>query len=372
MPAKRSQLALRYAVAVAAVGLAALTRLGLAGVFTVESPFMLFLGAVMAAAWYGGLGPGLLATAMSTLVGALFFRHTPFAEGFTRDHELRMGLFLIEGVFISVLAETMHAARRRAERSAAVARELEHTLAEVSEAEQRRIGHDLHDGLGQHLTGIALMSKALQQRLASAGRGEAADAGEVAELANESIDWTRDLARGLAPVDLDRFSLPAALRALAAKTERLCKVPCTYDGTDDLVLPDETTTLNLYRVAQEAVNNAVKHARPRHVRIRLESGPDLTSLTVQDDGIGLAASGARGGNDNVGGNGSPRGKGMGLRIMRYRANGVGARFEIGPGPGGAGTAVVCVLTSSDAAERGAEGPIGSKGSKGSNKVDARP
>lgn len=175
----------------------------------------------------------------------------------------------------------------------------------------------------------------LEQKLAAAGRPESADAGEIADLVNESIDWTRDLARGLSPVDLDHTSLPSALRELADKTQRLCRVRCTFEGLEHLDLADDATALNLYRVAQEAVNNAVKHAAAKHIRIVLRARGGTTGgvvLTVRDDGRGLGPAGA-----------APReGGGMGLRIMKYRAGVVGALFDV-RSPDGGGTIVTCVL-----------------------------
>jgi signal transduction histidine kinase len=375
------RIALGYAGAVGIVAVTVVLKYGLNIFLERDSEFLLFFAAVMVAAWYGGLGPGLLATVLADVASNFFFMDEPrYSLRFTHDQGIRLGLFLVEGISISVLAGFLQRARQRAEESAAVARELEHTLAEVSEAERRRLGRDLHDGLGQHRTGVALLSKALQQKLATAGRAEGAVAGEIAELVNESIDSIRDLARGLSPMDLDRTSLPSALRELAARTERLCRVECAFEGDDALVVADDDTALNLYRVAQEAVNNAVKHASAKHVWITLSADADgRAALRVRDDGVGLPrraaeatvpagpaaaanagnglgsasrgagrtlgpsrAHGGRSGGSHGGTHGVGDGKGMGLRIMKYRANVVGARFELESAPG-RGTTVSCVL-----------------------------
>lgn len=332
-PAQRRRSLIAYGLAVATVGVTAVLKLVLSNVFMQDTPFLLLIGAVMLAAWYGGLGPGLLATVLADVASNYFFMGIPYSLSFSREEGLKLGLFLVEGISISILAAILHSARRRAESAAATARELEHTLAEVSEAEQRRLGRDLHDGLGQQLTGIALLSRALGQKLRAGGRTEAADANEIEDLVNESIDVTRDLARGLSPLDLDRTSLPAALRELAARTERLCRIPTAYEGDEPLLLADDSVALNLYRVAQEAVNNAVKHARPGHIRIHLTTDDERTALTVRDDGGGMAP-GRPGRTDAT--------SGMGLRIMKYRANSVGASFHIRSAPG-EGTTVTCAL-----------------------------
>jgi signal transduction histidine kinase len=352
--ARRRRVVLGYVVALGAVGLAIAIKLLLSQVMAAGSPFLFFFGAVMVAAWYGGLGPGLLATVLADLASNYFFMEPKFTLDFTREQGTQLALFLVEGVCISFLSGTLHASRRRAETAAAVARELEHTLAEVSEAEQQRIGRDLHDGLGQQLTGIALLSKALEQRLTAGGRPESADAGELAELANESIDWTRDLARGLAPVDVDRTALPAALRELAVKTERLCRIHCSFDGDERLILGDDGMALNLYRVAQEAVNNAVRHASARHIWITLATAHGRTTLTVRDDGVGLSGPEPRGAASTASG-------GMGLRIMRYRASVVGATFQLRSTPG-AGTTITCTFaTMTTTSPAGARPPANGAG-----------
>jgi signal transduction histidine kinase len=349
--ARRRRVILGYVVALGSVGLAIAIKLLLSQVMEAGSPFLFFFGAVMVAAWYGGLGPGLLATVLADLASNFFFMEPRFTLDFTREQGTQLALFLVEGICISFLSGTLHAARRRAETAAAVARELEHTLAEVSEAEQQRIGRDLHDGLGQQLTGIALLSKALEQRLTVGGRPEAADAGELAELANESIDWTRDLARGLAPVDVDRTALPAALRELAVKTERMCRIRCSFDGDERLILADDGMALNLYRVAQEAVNNAVRHAQAKHIWITLATSHGRTTLTVRDDGVGLSGAVPE---PRAGGDGAPAG-GMGLRIMRYRTSVVGASFQLGSTPG-QGTTITCTFSTATNPATAAGGP----------------
>ncbi|MDB5297538.1 MAG: fixL, partial [Phycisphaerales bacterium] len=248
----------------------------------------------------------------------------------------------------------LHAARRRAERSAAEARDLERTVERIAEAEQRRIGQDLHDGLGQHLTGVAFMSKALQQRLSAEARPEAADAAHINQLVNESIRWTRDLARGLAPMDLDRMSLPESLRELARKTSRMFNVECAYEGIESIALADDQTALNLYRVAQEAVSNGVKHGQARHVTIDMAADAGALALTVHDDGVGFdpatAAAAAPG-----------PAKGMGLQVMRYRAGVIGGKLDVLTGQGD-GTTVRCDIPPGRAkfvlGDRAASWPVG--------------
>lgn len=330
----------RYIVALSAVAVAAMLRLLMRPIVETEAPFLLFFAAVMASGWYGGFRPGILATFLCAGVAAAFFMeqiHPPGQMDSDTWRIMRLGIFMVEGTITSALCGQLHAARLRAEQSAAEARELERTVEEISEAEQRRIGQDLHDGLGQHLTGVAFLSKALQQRLHADRRPESADAATINDLVNESIRWTRDLARGLAPMDLDRTSLPESLRDLARKTSRMFNVECSYEGVDGVVLADDNTALNLYRVAQEAVSNGVKHGKAQNIVIDLVTDQEL-QLTIQDDGIGFLhrPDGNHVRRDSAG---TPI-SGMGLLVMRYRAGVIGGHLEIDTAPG-KGTKVRC-------------------------------
>lgn len=206
---------------------------------------------------------------------------------------------------------------------------LEREVLAMGEREQQRIGQDLHDGLGQHLLGIALMGKMLQRKLEAHSRPEAGEAGQIAELVNQAIPQIRELAEGAYPSELQAGGLGAALRQLAAKTEQMTGVTCQVDAEDDVPLPEVETALHLYRIAQEAVNNAIRHGQAGRLTIGLKADGARLALTVQDDGIGLPPE-------------TEPGKGLGLRIMSYRADMIGAQLEVRPGPTG-GTVVECQL-----------------------------
>ena len=329
------QTVLRYAVAVAAIGVTLLIKLVLNRHLEMgvehEAPFMLSLAAVMVSGWYGGLGPGLLATFLASAIGDYFFME-PFYElgKLSSAQRVRLVIFLIEGTVVSVLCQTLKTARRRAEENEAEARGLQKDLLEITDSEQRRIGHDLHDGLGQHLTGIAFMSKLMEQRLTAREVPESEQARKIAGLVNKAIAWTRDLARGLAPVDLDQEDgLSSALRQLADGAAEMYGLDCHFETAGDVTFRDPPVAVHLYRVAQEALNNAVKHGRPRRVVVRLTgTGGREISVSVEDDGSGFDPT------TRVG-----RG-GMGLRIMRYRAKMVAGTLDVRPRPGG-GTVVSC-------------------------------
>ncbi len=204
---------------------------------------------------------------------------------------------------------------------------LEREIVEVSELERERIGRDLHDGLGQVLTGTALLSKGLQQKLADKDLREADDAERIKTLIGEAIEQTRVLARGLVPIDLDKEGLRGALEALADNVERLFGVACRVEGgvrTTDL---DRARATHLFRIAQEAVSNSLRHGKAQRITIRLGREGDENSLTIADDGTGFPRQ-------------PPDGDTMGLRSMRYRAGAIGGVLEIAAPPEG-GTVVAC-------------------------------
>ncbi len=193
---------------------------------------------------------------------------------------------------------------------------LEKEVLDIAEREQSRFGHDLHDGLGQHLTGVQFMAQVLQQKLESRGAAEAAEATEIASLIRQGITQTRDLARGLSPVVLQSKSLQDALRDLAGGITRRGQSLCETELDDDIAITDSEIAIQLYRIAQEAVNNALKHGHARHITISLQhDDTGLVDLTVHDDGHGFP--------DDF----QPD-LGMGLRVMNYRAGLIGGSLEI--------------------------------------------
>ncbi len=205
-------------------------------------------------------------------------------------------------------------------------RQLETAVLRISEEERRRIGRDMHDGLGQMLTGIGLIAKNVAQKLVKEGHQAAEDVGEIAKLIREADEQARALSRGLVPVELDRNGLASALRRLCGQAELLFGGRCRLEITDVVSLEDGTVAINLYRIAQEAVSNAFKHGRAENVQIRFGLKRGHIVLVVEDDGIGF--------------NKAPRSSGMGVQIMQYRASVLGGRLEIFPAEDG-GSVVSC-------------------------------
>jgi PAS domain S-box-containing protein len=206
---------------------------------------------------------------------------------------------------------------------------LEKAVIEVGAREQRRIGQNLHDGLGQRLTGIAFMGKVLEDRLSEASLAEAAEAAKIVALVNDSIRVTRELARGLLPVVSESRGLMSALERWAAEVSDLFHINCRFECPAAVLIFDEMLAEHLYHMAQESVNNAVKHAKPRGVVIGLTEENGSGTLTVRDDGAGFQSISA-----------AP--SGLGLRIMNYRAKIIGGALNVQSTPG-EGTVVSCTF-----------------------------
>jgi PAS domain S-box-containing protein len=208
---------------------------------------------------------------------------------------------------------------------------LEREVLEISAREQRRIGQDLHDELGQKLTGIAFLSKVLQDELVKEASPQAASMQQITEFIGETLAYTRDLARMLSPVEMLADGLVDALSRLAEQTQRVFGVTCRLGARHPLIVEDNQTATHLYRIAQEAVNNAVKHARAREICIDLLEKPGEHVLRIADDGVGIDEQRLQ------------ASSGMGLRTMRYRADLIAATLTVEAGAEG-GTVVECRFT----------------------------
>jgi two-component system CheB/CheR fusion protein len=202
---------------------------------------------------------------------------------------------------------------------------LEREILEISEREQRRIGQDLHDGLCQHLAGIEMLAQVLAQKLAPKAKDGSARATEIAKAVREAISQTRLLARGLSPVTLESEGLMSALAELALNMEKMFQVRCVFDCPEVVKFDDHAAATHLFRIAQEAVSNAIKHGKAKNISIRLTETASHLHLRVSDDGIGFPEK-------------FTAGSGMGLRIMQSRIGMVGGALTIQRPPAG-GTSV---------------------------------
>jgi PAS domain S-box-containing protein len=214
------------------------------------------------------------------------------------------------------------------ERTMAQRQQLERELLEISEREKRRIGEDLHDMVCQELSATALFLKSTAQRIAAESGAAAKTLEESARTVNRNVGIARELARGLQAVELTASGLRNALRDLAASACDNSGMKCHVKVARGVQVPDDTVALHLYRIAQEAVTNAVKHSAAKNVLITLDRNKTHTCVSVQDDGKGFVV--------------KRRGKGLGLHMMRYRANALGGELKIERRRTG-GTDITCVI-----------------------------
>jgi two-component system sensor kinase FixL len=198
----------------------------------------------------------------------------------------------------------------------------------ISETERRQFGQELHDNLGQQLTGISLLTKSLEKRMTGVKKELRKEAADISELVNKALEDAKLQAHGLYPIELERHGLCSALVELAYIQERIYRVSCIYDGPEELPELERREALHLYRIAQEAVNNALKHGHAREIRIVVRRNEELFRLVIEDNGSGLPE-------------GADKKGGMGISIMRYRAAELGAKMEFRRGDRG-GTVVSCI------------------------------
>ena len=211
-------------------------------------------------------------------------------------------------------------------------RRLEREIIEVSDREQARIGQDLHDSLCQKLVSLAFDTNSMAERLATRSAPETEAAGQMTVLLDDLITEARAVARGLFPVQLESDGLASALEHLAAMVSSRSKVECRVECAAPVPLRDNAVATHLYRIAQEAVTNAVKHSRASQILIFLRTREGRIELCVTDNGVGIPASPA------------PTG-GMGLYTMDYRARTIGGTLSVERGPNG-GTVVSCLAPQS--------------------------
>jgi signal transduction histidine kinase len=207
-----------------------------------------------------------------------------------------------------------------------VRKRLETAVMEVSGREQRRIGQDLHDGLGQLLTGIAFLTKVQEQKLVENGAPEAAEASKIVRLVNEAIHKARELSRGLMPGLANPNGLMSSLEQMAHEVQEVFGVNCRFYSDEPVLIRDATVASHLYHIAQEAVSNAIKHGQAKQIEIHLRGKNATGVLMVRDTGSGIPP--------------EPREhSGMGLDIMKHRATMIGGALVIASS--GRGTTVTC-------------------------------
>ena len=247
----------RYGLAVLMVGLQVAVNLlfgRVMGQFYLV-PFV----TVLLASVVGGLGPGLLATILTAIVGY----EVPLNRLSTNEL-LRL---TIDGTLVAIVGGTLRAARLKSRERLETSFKLEQQILEISDQERRRIGYDLHDGLGQHLTGISMLSETVAQQLKTGEKPDPANVETITRLVSEAVSITRDLAKSLSSITLERDGLVVALVELADTSSSLFGICCSFDydcDPPDLVL-DPARSLHLFRIVQEAVHNSVRHGKAKNV-----------------------------------------------------------------------------------------------------------
>jgi PAS domain S-box-containing protein len=218
---------------------------------------------------------------------------------------------------------------------------LEREILEISEREQHRFGQDLHDGLGQELAGIAMLGDVHARQLQAEGHPLAAAAAQIATYIRSSIDSSRRLAKGLYPIELDRYGLLFALKDLASQTSQRSGICCELLQRGDAPHLEKSAEIHIYRIVQECIGNAVKHAQPRHIRIDSSARDGMHIFIVTDDGVGFDKATVV--------------SGMGLHLIEYRARVIGAEITI-ERPAQGGSRITCRLPVATAPGEPSESP----------------
>ena len=209
---------------------------------------------------------------------------------------------------------------------------LEREVLRISDYEQSRIGRDLHDGTCQNLASIAVLADVGLREMNREKQNAATSLKEISQIARQSIEEVRRLATGLFPVKIEQHGLEWALRELASDISARTNVDCSFTMPEPIAFADKNAAVQVYRIAQEAISNALRHGRAKNVSIELSKTDGNVRLVVQDDGIGLPE--------------GEKEKGLGLHTMEYRARLLGGSFEVGPAAE-RGTVIFCSFPEKD-------------------------
>ncbi len=296
------------------------------------SLFIFYAAPIIIAVWHLGARAGLLSALLCSVVWLA-------ANDASNPYATRIGFLwamVTRFFYFGVVVFAVSAIRNKQEADAAhikmleEQRLLEMEILSVSEHEQQRIGQDLHDGICQQLAAIGCAARVLSDDLQVKSAPEARDAALIEESIQMAVIEARSLARGIFPVHEDRNGLAAALTELAGTTARLTGIPVEAVDCDEVTINSPEVSKHLYRIAQEALANAIHHSKASRITLSLRIVDNNLELQVEDDGTGIAAATIS------------RSEGMGMRTMRYRSKSIGATLDILPRQSG-GTRVRCRL-----------------------------
>lgn len=297
------------------------------------SMFLFYAIPIMLVGWFGNRH---LAIACAIICGGVWFLAKLDTHPYGTPHAYVWATFsrVVYFLFVAIGGTAIRAHREetRARLEALLrARELEQEIVRISEHEQMRIGQDLHDGLCQNLVAIDCAAACLRADLEAQSLPEARAAEAIQKLLRDAVVEARDLARGIFPVQMDAEGLPAALEELVGTINRSPRVSVALEVRGEVRIEDPQTGMHLYRIAQQALSNALAHAHAGRVSIRLTQAGTSLSMAIVDDGCGFAAQS------------ESATRGIGLRTMRYRAKLIGAELAVQSSPT-AGTEIYCTLT----------------------------
>jgi signal transduction histidine kinase len=253
----------------------------------------------------------------------------PYLQSWQEGWEVfvRCGFFIITAIGTAAVKQQRDASASRIA-LLEYTQKLEREIIGISEREQERIGQDLHDGICQYLAALSCNAASLKSDLEAHHLGaEAKVADDLAGFLRDAVVQTRNLARGLVPVQMDEAGLASALEELTVSVTRLLGIRCVYESGGEPLIRDNSVAMHLYRIAQEAINNATKHGKATNVCVSLIENAGRTTLRIADDGPGISKTA----------NGSD---GMGVGLMYYRARLVGGELRIEEPPAG-GTVISC-------------------------------
>lgn len=297
------------------------------------SMFLFYGIPILAVAWWCDRRSAFWLAAVCALLWTLADALTghPYRHGWIRVWEplIRFGYFGFVAGAGSAL-KRQHVAVQSRIALLEHSQRLERQITEISEREQRRVGRDLHDGLCQYFAAVGCASSSLRSDLVACGMAEeAAIAAEVTELIEQGVAQIRDLARGLMPVQMYEAGLAAALEQLAASVSRLQHATCRLQNDGQVRVESPSVAIQLYRITQEAIHNAIRHGSARTIKISLQKNGSMARLSIQDDGCGVSSA-------------SARSDGMGISVMKYRSRLIGGNLEIDE-PKTGGTTILCTF-----------------------------
>jgi signal transduction histidine kinase len=292
---------------------------------------ILYCVPIFLVAWCSDRNSGIL---MALLAGLTWWwadvqAGHPYLQSWLEYWEVlvRCGFFVITAIGTAAVKQQRDASESRIA-LLEYSQRLEREIIGISEREQERIGQDLHDGICQYLAALSCSAASLKSDLEKHKlTAEAKVADELAGFLRDAVIQIRNLARGLVPVQMDESGLASALEELTASATRLLGIRCIYESAGTPLIRDNAVAMHLYRIAQEAINNATKHGKAATVRVSLMADEKATTLRIADDGTGIAKA------TNVS-------DGMGLGLMLYRARLVGGDLNI-ESPNTGGTIVSC-------------------------------